>query len=168
MFACQIFKGLLLAVVVATAVVCGDGGLSLGEYFHRLDQVFEDSDVRFQTLSEPCEAEVSSDEVMATQCFFNASVVVFGDTINEIGGLAPPEEVKGAHAELESAGQSLFAQIDVLAERLSVVASASEMDVLLDDARLQEVSSRFDQACLVLERIAEASGQNIDLDCDDD
>ena len=163
------FIAALLLAFGAIAVACGGGGepLALDEYFQRLAKVFADADERFEALTDQCAEDFESEEaeIEATRCFFDASVLVFRDALDETDDLDPPAEAEAAHEELVNAGADLAQFIGEFGEQLADTESASELEELFGEESFVDIGERYEEACLDLEEIARENDIDVDLDC---
>ena len=161
----------LLVAFGAIAAACGGGGepLTLREYFQRLAKVFTDADERFEALTDQCVEDVEPEgaEIEATRCFFDASVRVFRDALDETNDLDPPAEAEAAHEELVNAGADLAQFIGEFGEQLADTESASELEELFGEESFADAGERFEEACFDLEEIARENDIEVDLDCED-
>ena len=176
LFAPLIVAALLLAFGTA-ASGCGgdgDGGLTLEEYFQRLEAAENDRAAQSEALQEESEQEFSEgfasekEEIEATRDLFDAVTPVFGDFVDALADVDPPAEAQDAHEEAVDAGARLLAVFQDVADRLAEVESASEAEEVLDDSELETADDRFDQACFTLQEIADANDIVVDLGCPDE
>ena len=170
LFVPLIIAALLLAIGAIAAACGGDDGLTLEEYFRRIQALSDEFDERFEPLVESLNQEFDSEaeELEATRDFFNADIVIFRDFVNALDDLDPPAEVKGTHEEFMAANMELVDTLQDVTDRMADVASTSELQELLDDPELEAATTRFDNACFSLEDIADANGIAFDLECEDE
>jgi hypothetical protein len=164
-----------LLVVGFVSIGCGGGdgdggeGLTLQEYFQRLDGIFDDADGQFDALEEQCQPADSSAEAQneAFRCFFDASFAVFDKSLDEIADVNPPAEVKDAHEEYLDSGAGVSRFIGEFLEGPKDNGSVTDLSAFLADPELEEASQRFDNACSGLQLIADENEIDVDLGCED-
>jgi hypothetical protein len=161
-----------LVVVCGFLAGCGGGGeadeLTLHEFYGTLDEIFDGVDERFEALDDECRAADASEEaqIEAARCFFDTSAEVFDESLDEIGALNPPAEAEDAHGEYLASGAEVSRFVEKFLEGPTGTGSVTELDEFLEDPELEEASERFDNACYVLQAVADENEIGIDLDCE--
>lgn len=185
--------GIAVAISVALVTTCGggnDGGyretatatdsnggdveLSLGEYFQRIDGIFERNDrelddlnAQLQTASEA--ADTLEQEVEAMEAFARGATDVLSRSLSEIDGIDEPAEVDEAHKAFVSAIGDALTATERLQDDLDAVQAAEELELL--STQFSESSSVIQQAadaaCNELQAVADGNGIEADLNCED-
>jgi DNA repair exonuclease SbcCD ATPase subunit len=169
----------LLLVLGTIASACGgDGdGLTLEEYFQRIDVLGSDLEDEIDRLGEEFdeateaaeEAETEEEMIEPSRDSFNRLAALVGDFVSELESIDPPSEVEDAHNEIVAAQAEGLDLLEDLNERAQRVESASDMEEVwaeLEGPVFTAVSDRSEQACFALEAIADANGIDVDLECE--
>ena len=173
----RLFVPLVAAALVlafgTVAVACGGGngdGLTLEEYFQRLEALSTDYDQRGNALGEGFAEEFSSDEEQfkAAQEFWEDFIALFGEFVNDLDDLNPPSEVEAAHKESVDAGSEALKGFQEFVDQVRGAESLSELEERFGSLELETVGDRFDQACVTLQGIADANGIDVSLNCGED
>ncbi len=158
-----------LLVLGALAAACdGDDGLTLEEYFQKVEALDEELDERAEALALEFPEEFASEEeeVSAIQGFFAAAVPILAEFVDAIDDLDPPAEIEDAHEEVVDSGRDFVTEAEELTNELADVGSSSELSLeVFDDPEYEAASDRFLQACFALQDIADANGIDVDLTC---
>lgn len=160
---------LLLLALGTTAVACGDGGLSLDEYFQRVDELDEATDAQLEELQDAFPG--AYEQPAPTRDFFNAALPIFTHFVDALDEIDPPSEVEDAHNEAVASGRAFTEALEDFADRLAGVETSSELEDLFseldEDPEFTAAEERFDAACFALQDIADANDIEIELDCED-
>ncbi len=167
---------LLFFVVGSAAAACGGGDgeqAALERYFQRFERLSQEAYNQFESLQEELDrafATVESDEelVEAYRDFFDAGQVASADFIEGINDLEPPATIEDAHREATEAGTDILEALRRARDQLAHVSSQAEMDQILDAIDAEPTFDRFEEACLMLQEIADDNGIAVDLNCDDE
>ncbi len=170
-FASLLVAGMLLAVAAA-ACGGGDGGgeLSLEQYFDQVTSIIADLEERTASLDQQFEQEFESDvaEIEAVRDAFATVLPIFGDFIDDLDELNPPEQVADLHGELVAGFADLVDGFEDLIDQLVDVESAAEFSALLfdPDSGFGSAIVQLEAVCLELQSIADDNGIEADLlDC---
>lgn len=172
----SVAMGLLFAMCLAVLSACGggDGGeLSLEEYFQQVETIVDDFGGQIAALGDPFEADVDSDEERTEliRDYTRAAAALWRDSVEDFRDMEPPAEVAAAHDEAVEARDDRAEFAQDLAEQLEGVGSAAELEAWFTEARrehedaLASAAERSEQACLELQRIADDSGIDVELQC---
>ena len=173
----SLFVGALLLALSAVAGACGgDGGLTLEEYFQRIDVLGNDLDDEIDRLGEEFDeaaekAETEEEVIEAFRDFMDRLAALFGDFVSELESIDPPSEVEDAHNEIvavQAEGLELLEDLDERAQRAESVSDVEEVGAELEGPVFTDVSDRGEQACFALEAIADANGIDVDLECEEE
>jgi len=169
----------LLVGLATFGVACkngGGGGLSLEEYFQKLDNVQEQADATFAT-QEASAGEPSADasgEERAT--FLRDNVTSSADILRaaaaDVNDLDPPDEVADAHSDLIAAVNDLVAAFDDMADSVPDTLTVAEMEnagtTFFNGAELNAADEQFVAACNALQAIAADNNITVDLACEEE
>ena len=169
---------LLILGSIATACDGGDGGgggLTLEEYFRRVDSLGESSDDdRDKWLAEyeeaTDEAETEEEFLEAFREFFGRYIELTAGLVADLESIDPPSEVKDAHEELVAAEAEAVDLLEELNERAQRAESVFDVEDVITEFELtaSHFSDRYEPECLALQAIADNSSIDIDLDCEED
>lgn len=161
----------LLLAFGTIAMACGDGGLSLEEYFDRMAAANEQIDQQLEALENPTDREFASDEeeLAAIQGFYNAVPPLIRDFISDLEEIDPPAEVEDAHKEVVEAARVSAEEWKVQADQLNEAESLRDLmaKLFVENPAFTASGERFDEACLAVQAIADENNIDVDLDCDD-
>ncbi len=171
-----LFIAAMLLTFGTIAAACGDDGLTLEEYFQRIDVLGNDLEDESDRLGEEFEeaiegAETEDDVIEPFRDFFNRLAALFGDFVSELESIDPPSEVEDAHNEIVTAqaeGLELLEDLDERAQRAESVSDFEELSAELEGPVFTDVSDRSEQACFALEAIADDNGIDVDLECEEE
>ncbi len=168
----------LLVGLATFGVACknGGGGLSLEEYFRKLDSVQEQADATFAT-QEASAGEPSQDangEELAT--FLRDNVTSSADILRaaaaDVDDLEPPDEVADAHSDIVTATNDLVAAFDDMADSVPETLTLAELEnagaTFFNSAELNAANEQFVAACNALEQIAADNNITVDLACEEE
>ncbi len=167
------FLTVVLAVVAGSLLLtaCGGGDgeeLSLDEYFQQLDSIEEGIKTGTGGLEEELEGVIGED-VEATRAYIDGYQGIIGEGVDNMKELDPPAEAGDAHDEFVAALSGMLPLWQDLGDQLKGIETTSEMQTLLMGTQNEELwqtaTQRFANACLDLQRIADAKGFDIDLEC---
>ncbi len=171
----SLFVGALLLALSAVAGACGgDGGLTLEEYFQRIDAIGADAEDEVDRLTEEyveAAEEVRTEEglIEPFRDFFNQLATLSGDFVSELEGIDPPSEVEDAHNEtvaVQTEGLELFEELNERAQRVETASDMEEVGAELEGPVFAYLADRSEEACFALEAIADENGIDVDLDCE--
>ena len=166
----------VLVGLAAFGVACkngGGGGLSLEEYFQKIDEVQNNNDATFAT-QEASQGEPSADasgEELAT--FVRDGITASADTLRDSAGKAddidPPDEVAGPHADIVAAINNAVTALDGMADSMpdTVTLADLEQGTFFDNEELNAADEQFLAACSALEQIASDNNITVDLNCEE-
>ena len=167
----------LLLVLGTIASACGgDGdGLTLEEYFQRIDVLGSDLEDEIDRLGEEFdeaaeEAETEEEMIEPSRYSFNRLAALSGDFVSELESIDPPSEVEDAHNEIVAVQAEGLELLEGLNERAQRVESASDMEEVWAEfagPEFTDISDRNEQACFALEAIADDNGIDVDLECEE-
>jgi hypothetical protein len=148
------------------------GGVSLRDYFQRIDAVFGEAVERVGALQREFDAALAAastdeEEVEAGKDYMNASAALADDVFDALSDMSAPAKAEGAHNELiasEAAVDALFGELVV---ELANVQSGHQLQTLLAETKPRFVSARerLGDACSTLQEIANDNGTDVDLEC---
>src|SRR3990172_13337036 len=110
----------LLAVLAFAGACGGSGGLSLEEYFKRLDEIDNRSAERSDALQDQLnlisdETAPDQERIDAAQSAFPEFVSILDDFLSGLKALDPPSDVQQEHEESLAAGEATFDVFDGVA-----------------------------------------------------
>ena len=161
---------LLLAFgTVAAACNGGGGGLTLEEYFQRLETVSTEYEQRGDALNEGFAEEFSSEEeqIRETQDFWKEFLVLLGQFVNGLDDIDPPAEAEAAHEESVDAGTEMLKTFREFVDQVAEAESVSELAEAFGDPGFEVSGDRFEQSCVKLQGIADDNGIVVDLECEE-
>lgn len=167
----------LMTITVAGA--CGGGGaMTLDEYLRELDRIGDEGDERGEAQDAKLEEELDSEAPLSEQKTilvdsFNASRDIFADVIRDIDDLDPPDAAGSAHDELAASGGRLLAAFDDFIGQLEEAEAEADFQRAFDGleesgSAINVASQEFEAACNELQKIADDSGVDVDLECEQD
>jgi hypothetical protein len=161
----------LLPAIALVGVGCGDGeGLTLEEYFQEVVSIRDDAQDRLATLMDELTADVAPDaseeEVMqVTIDMMSQGMPITAELVDKLKDLDPPAAVEDAHSELVEAGDDSVEALEDFVEQAADAESMSEVNELLGGEVMAAAEARADEACVVLQGIADDNGIDVDLEC---
>jgi hypothetical protein len=172
-------RGLVLTfalVFVLLVVGCGDddGGeeLTLEAYFQDVEDIRAAFNEEIDKLAEGLEGldEAPDDEQLeALRTYYDDSEAAFGQAMDDLDALNPPEEAEESHDEFVSAGRDVLEESESLSEALADVETVDEANELFEDSpEIEEASGNFEAACNDLQSLATDEGVVADLGCGSD
>ena len=175
-----------LAMLAAAALLVGlatlgcglrnsGGGLSLEEYFQKIDEVQNNNDATFAT-QEASQDEPSADATGEELAAFlrdsiTSSADVLRDSAADADDIDAPDEVAGPHADIVAAVNDAVAALDDLADAVPDTLTLADLEN--PDAEFfnsEALNTAFDSlatACNTLEQIAADNNITVDLACDE-
>ncbi len=167
---------LALASTLAAAAACGGGGgdgLSLEEYFTRMEAISQDadqasSDLEAQFGDEISAAETEEEQLKIAAGYFEDSADQTRAAFDKVKALKPPKDVKKEHAEFVAAADELVKLFDEVVQRARDAETAADFEDLtadLDNPPYTDANDRADAACFALQDIADQNDIDIDLSC---
>ena len=169
----------LLLLLGAVAASCKDGkggGLSLEEYFQKLDSIQEQADATFATqeasTGEPSQ-DASGEELAAfLRDTVTSSADVLRDAAADVNDLEPPDEVADAHSDIVAAINDLVAAFDDMADSVPDTLTLAELEnagaTFFNSDELNAANEQFLAACTALEQIASDNSITVDLACNEE
>ena len=159
-----VFGVVALAIGLASCKDGDGGGLTLDEYFTRLQEIDQAAEQRFDEvdgqLGEP-------EDVEAVKDIFPDLLAVAEDFFTDIEALDPPEEARDAHDAAVAAGREVEDRLEALLDRTEDMQSLDEFFAATQDSALSAAEEAFSAACLDLEQIAASNNIDIDLSCEE-
>jgi hypothetical protein len=164
-----------LVAVGAVATACGGGG-NAGptpeEYFRQVEAIADGVGQQSEALGSKWEedlAAVSSDQdrLELTRGFYHDLFSLVGDFRDGLADIEPPKEVEEAHHDLVEIADEFSSAWSEISAKVESAASEAELEELLTNDEFAAVGQRFEQACFELQRIADDSGIDVDLECGD-
>lgn len=149
-----------------------DASADLEGYFAEVTQIALRTDTKLELIGSDLQNATfanDAEEIAATQDGFQQAGEALELAILDFADLDPPPEAEDAHAEfIEKLQAALVVQSEFLADMQDVTTSV-ELDALAEtyNPDLAETDADFDQACLVLQGIADDNGIDADLRCTD-
>jgi len=164
---------ILLAVVAVAAGCKGGGGLSLEEYFKRLDEIDNRSNERSDALQDQLNVVSDAtapdqDRIEAAQGSFPEFVSILDEFLADLDKLEPPKEVQADHEEALDAGSEAFTFFDDIAADVAAAQSLSELDLALSVFNSPEFTAadqRFSDSCVSLQKKADDNNIDVNLEC---
>ena len=156
----------VLAIVVAA---CGGGGLSLEEYFTKMD----DLQSSFEQMSEDSQAQVqaalqdvtSNDEALVVfKEYLEENLAAIDEQLGRFEDLTPPGEAESEHEDLLEAGDAIR---DALADVIGRYDEFDSVDEVAQsfDTNLGDAEQQGTDACNALQAVAEDNDIDVDLGC---
>ena len=175
LFVFLVIAALLLALGSIVAACGGNGGLTLEEYFQRLDTLGGDFDDEIDRLGEEFdeaadEAETEEEVIDDFRDFSGSMTELFADLVADIERIDPPSEVEDAHNELVAAqreGRDLLEELNERAQRAESVSDVEDWSAEFEGPVSTAISDRTEQACLALQEIADDNDIDVDLECEE-
>lgn len=161
---------LLALAIAATGCGGGEGGATTEEYFRQVEALVDDLGQQSEALGSKWEedsASVSSDQerLELTAAFYYDLFSLIGGFRDGLADIEPSEEVEKAHQELVGIADEFSKLWSEMAAEVRSAASEADLEELLTDDRFEAVGQRFEEACFELQRIADDSGIDVDLQC---
>jgi len=172
--ALALFGSLMLAfgAIAAGCDDTGDGGgdgLTLEEYFQRVDELdnelTEQSDALFAPLEDVQDPDEATDRLREIVPQQGALLQDFRDGL---GDLDPPSEVEELHNDVLEAFDELIAGFGDIVGQLDGIESFEDLDALFTDSEFAAADERLTQVCLDAERLAADNEIAVDLNCGED
>jgi hypothetical protein len=161
-----------LVAVAAAASGCGggDGGATPEEYFRQVEALADGIGQQSEALGGKWEediAAVSSDQdrLELTRSFYHDLFSLIGDFRDGLADIEPPKEVEEAHNDLVGIANEFSGAWSEISAEVESAASEAELEELLSNDEFAAVGQRFEEACFELQRIADDSGVDVDLEC---
>jgi hypothetical protein len=156
------------ALLAITANACG-GGLSLEDYFAKMDDLSSSYDQQNQDLQQQVEADLakagSNEEALALfKDYLEKSLAAVNDQLSKIEAIDPPDEAEEAHRGLIEAGKGIRDALAGVVNRFDEFQNVEEIgQVFTTD--LAAVGQRGDEACNALQDVADEHDIAVDLGC---
>jgi hypothetical protein len=167
MFVRRLAVGTVVLAIVAAA--CGGGGLSLEEYFTKMDDLqssYEQQSQDFQTeVQTALQGATSQEEELAVfKEYLEKSLTAADDQLGEFEALDPPSEAASEHTDLIEAGKAIRSALADVIDRYEEFVSFEEVSQFFT-TDLAEVGQRGTDACNALESVAKDNDIQVDLNC---
>lgn len=165
---------LAFASTFATAAACGGGGgLSLEEYFTRMETISKEadqssSDLEAQFNDDISGAKTEEDQLKIAAGYFADSADQSRAAFDKVKAVKPPKDVKKEHEEFVSAADELVKLFDEVVQRANdakTTAGLEELAADLDKPPYSDANDRADAACFALQDIADKNNIDVDLTC---
>ena len=162
----------LLLAFAAIAVACGEGSLTLEEYFQQLEALTataEEQGAEFQdAFDAQVDAATSEEEWLAMlEDAFTKSQLIFTTFADGLTELNPPAIVEELHNEYVDASAELLASLEEVLNELDLDSVTDLFDGLLEESGANQAGDRFDKTCTALQDFADQNEIDVDLDCGD-
>ena len=165
--------GSLMLAFGAIAAGCddnGDGGgdgLTLEEFFQRVEELDDDFEARNAEIE--AEFEELSDEETLDQGpdLLGRLAELVGEFVDDLAALNPPEEATDLLEEAVSAGRNVEDTFDGLVAELEGAQSLDDLFSFFEDPDFNAARGRFSQVCYDAEALAADNDITIDLNCSD-
>lgn len=157
----------VVLVLLLLSTACGDDdSLTVEEYFAEL----ETAGIEFTARGEAVEAKLvdTQDPVAAAKQSVPEFATIYGDFLDELKGIAPPEEVAEAHQSMIDAGDETVAALDEAADSIEAIDDPAAVAEFFDGPLVLafgEAAERFKESCLALQGIADDDAIEVDLHC---
>ena len=163
----------LLAVLAFAGACGGSGGLSLEEYFKRLDEIDNRSAERSDALQDQLnlisdETAPDQERIDAAQSTFPEFATIVDEFFESVDKLEPPKEARENHQEAVDAAKAVFTFFDDISADVAGAESLAELDQALSVLNSSEASAAnqgLTDACLTLQRQADDNNIDVNLEC---
>ena len=156
-------RTLILALVAAIGMIyisCGGEKTTLEEYFAEVSQITEDADKRIQELTS--DSSGGFENLEAAREVYPAYVEAYEDFVEGIDGLRAPTLVVDAHRNFVVTSKELQAINKARLEGLNEAQDDSALEEIFGvDEEYTAAAERQNDACVVLQRIAEGRGISV-------
>ena len=164
---------IVLAVLAFAGACRGSGGLSLEEYFKRLDEIDNRSGERTDALQSQFdlisdETRTDQERIDAAQSTFPEFATILDEFLESLDKLEPPKEVQADHEEAVEAGREAFTFFDDIAADVAGAESLAELDQALSVLNSSEASAAnqgLTDACISLQKRADDDNIDVNLEC---
>jgi hypothetical protein len=156
-------------VLAIVAAACGGGGLSMEDYFSKMDDLqssFEQQTLALQTEVQATLKGVSSDEeaLSAFKGFLEKSLVAVNDQLSKFEALDPPSEAASAHMDLIEAGEKIRSALMEVLDRYEEFGTLDEVSQVFT-TDFADAGQQGDDACNELQAVADDNDIDVDLGC---
>lgn len=165
----------LLLAFGAVAAACGSGGegLTLEEYFQRLEKLSDAADENERLIEIEFDQGLGSagseeEAIEAYRVFFAAILPAFQEFMDGVDDLDPPAQVEGVHNRRLDGGVDALNFMRAVSNELDQVGSMFELEKLLETVDTDLGFARFIEACRRSQEIADESDIDVDLNCGDE
>ncbi len=168
-----IAASLLAFGVIAGGCIGGGGsGLTLAEYFQKLDALDNTQSEQSDALDAKLESDTAdleeAEAVALVQETVPEFIPIFQGFIDEASALEPPDEVEDAHNEALEALRDFVAVFQgIIGDDLAKASSFEDLEAAFTSAEFSAADGRLTEACLALERVATDHDITVDLDCEE-
>jgi hypothetical protein len=161
----RVLVAVALAAFGAMAWSCNDdgsGGLTLEEYFERIDELDNEQKAKSDELEQEAQ---DSDNVDEFADGLEEQVQLLREFGEDLGDIDPPSVVEETHDEVVRALAAATDQFDRLIEGFREADTIEEAFASIEDTDTTEID-KAEAACVELEQIAADNDINVDLDCE--
>jgi hypothetical protein len=161
----------LAALCVALALVAtacgggGGGGSPLQDYFRQLDELDDNFDEETDRLNAELESLSEEEALRRGPDFVKEQFDAFGEFVDELAALVPPDQAADAHKNAVQAGQDFVGVYSSLLGQLDDAPTLDGFFSLFQREEFTNASRRFEEACSNLAQIAAENGITVDLAC---
>lgn len=160
----------IAAALLLFAAACGDGELTLAEYFQKLEATQDENSARDAAFeAKPTPGPQSTGEELAAYLrdFFNNRVDVDNATLDALNKLDPPAEVEDEHNEFVAGVTGTREVFQRALDQIPDSLSLDEADKLFTDfASPGPAGQRVKDACLALRKVADDNNVQTNLTCE--
>ena len=175
------FLALIVITVVllafgAVASACdgdGDGGLTLEEYFTKMDPIFSHVDAEANRIGEEAFAALDEspsvdEQIAALRSYLTGFLPVVEQASDDIQDLDPPAEVKDSHGTLLGAIDDFLVAGNDTLDKLDDAKTQAEVDEAAQFLFSPGAGDDITQACNDLQSIAADNNIDVALNCEED
>ena len=164
---------LVLGVSALPAACDGGGGLSLEEYFQKVDAIGDETDQQGdeadRLLDDFDPSAPAEEQIAAFQAYAEALVALVRDFHDRLAEIDPPEEVADSHDEWVGQVGEYLELVEEVGDRVADVESTEDVErlgnELFGSPEATDLFSRVDQTCQELQGIADDNGVEVDMEC---
>jgi|CXWL01.1.fsa_nt_gi hypothetical protein len=153
--------GLLLGASLVVSA-CGGGGLTLEEYFDKLEEIDADAGERLDEIGNDISDAEDLDEVKDLVDDFSEALE---DYVGGLEDLKPPGDAEDAHEDYVAAANEALDEWDKFRDDVQDADTIDELS-LLDTAGVDDAADRVTAVCLDLQEIADDNDIDVSLDCE--
>jgi hypothetical protein len=154
--------GLLLGASLVVSA-CGGGGLTLEEYFDKLEEMDADAGEQLDEIGNDISDAEDLDEVKDLVDDFSEALE---DYVGGLEDLKAPGDAEDAHDDYVAAASEALDEWDKFRDDVQDAETIDELS-LLDTAGVDDAADRVTAVCLDLQEIADDNDINVSLDCED-
>lgn len=155
-------------VLAIVAAACG-GGLSLEEYFSKMDNLQTSFDQQGTALQTQVQSDLqgvtdSEEQLTVFKGFLEDSLTATDDLVAELEALDPPGEAQEAHDDFVAAGKAVRDGLADVIDRYDEFGSIEEISQFFT-TELADVEQQGTDACGALQAVADDNEIDVDLNC---